>query len=108
MQSPKRLATKAYRGCMYDADMNIAQLGPWRPTKSLAGYDTPIPGLGHTAAGAHPFGALHGWSGRTTARTVDRHIRRHPSIIRAVATSHPAAAAGTLAGAASTVGPNDR
>jgi beta-carotene ketolase (CrtO type) len=80
IQSPKHLATKAHRGCIYHADMNLAQMGPWRPTKSLAGYDTPIPGLWHTGAGAHPFGALHGWSGRTTARSVDRHLRRHPTV----------------------------
>ncbi len=29
-----------------------------------------------TSAGAHPFGALHAWSGRTTARTVERTLRR--------------------------------
>jgi phage gp29-like protein len=31
---------------------------------------TPIEGLWHTSAGANPFGALCGWSGRTTARTI--------------------------------------
>jgi beta-carotene ketolase (CrtO type) len=36
----------------------------------LAGYRTPIPGLWHTGAGAHPMGGVHGWAGRTTARTV--------------------------------------
>ncbi|HWJ09296.1 MAG TPA: NAD(P)/FAD-dependent oxidoreductase [Nocardioides sp.] len=76
IQSPKHLGTKAHNACIYHADMNIAQIGPWRPTKSLSGYQTPIPGLWHTAAGAHPFGALHGWSGRTTARTVERTMRR--------------------------------
>jgi phytoene dehydrogenase-like protein len=56
--------------------MNLSQMGPLRPTKSLAGYRTPVARLWHTAAGAHPMGALNGWSGRTTARTVDRLLRR--------------------------------
>ncbi|MEA2141783.1 MAG: hypothetical protein QOI64_213, partial [Solirubrobacteraceae bacterium] len=39
---------------------------------SMAGYRTTIDGLWHTGAGAHPIGGVHGWSGRTTARTVNR------------------------------------
>jgi len=75
-QSPKRLAEKATRGNVVHVDMNLAQMGPGRPTKSLAGYRTPIEHLWHTGAGAHPMGALNGWSGRTTARTVDRALRK--------------------------------
>jgi len=37
---------------------------------SPSGYRTPIPGLWHTGAGAHPMGGVHGWAGRTTACTV--------------------------------------
>jgi beta-carotene ketolase (CrtO type) len=44
------------------------QMGPWRPTPSLAGYRTPIKGLYHSGAGAHPMGTVNGWSGRTVAR----------------------------------------
>jgi beta-carotene ketolase (CrtO type) len=75
-QSPKKLAEKATRGNVVHVDMNLAQMGPGRPTASLAGYRTPIEHLWHTGAGAHPMGALNGWSGRTTARTVDRALRR--------------------------------
>jgi len=77
-QSPADLAKKAYRGNVIHVDMSMHQMGPWRPTPTLAGYRTPIPGLWHTAAGAHPMGALNGWSGRTTARTVDRVLRKEP------------------------------
>jgi beta-carotene ketolase (CrtO type) len=76
VQSPKKLAQKATRGNVVHVDMSLSQMGPLRPTKSLAGYRTPIENLWHTAAGAHPMGALNGWSGRTTARTVDRVLRR--------------------------------
>jgi beta-carotene ketolase (CrtO type) len=60
----------SHKGNIYHVDMLLWQLGPWRPTRSLSGYRTPIDGLWHTAAGAHPVGGLSGWSGRTTARTI--------------------------------------
>jgi len=60
------------RGCAYHADMSLKQMGPWRPTPSLAGYRTPIPGLWHTGAGAHPMGSVNGISGRLAAETVLR------------------------------------
>jgi len=60
------------RGCAYHADMSLTQMGPWRPTPSLAGYRTPIPGLWHTGAGAHPMGSVNGISGRLAAETVLR------------------------------------
>ena len=44
-------------------DMSLNQMGPNRPTAALAGYRTPIPGLWHTGAGAHPMGGVHGWAG---------------------------------------------
>lgn len=75
-QSPKDLAKKATRGNVVHVDMSLSQMGPLRPTQSLSGYRTPIEGLWHTAAGAHPMGALQGWSGRTTARTVHRALKR--------------------------------
>ena len=60
----------SHNGNIYHVDMLLSQIGPWRPTPSLSGYRTPIEGLWHTAAGAHPVGGLSGWSGRTTARTI--------------------------------------
>jgi beta-carotene ketolase (CrtO type) len=76
VQSPKDLSQKSTRGNVVHVDMSISQMGPMRPTKSLAGYKTPVSRLWHTAAGAHPMGALNGWSGRTTARMVDRLMGR--------------------------------
>jgi beta-carotene ketolase (CrtO type) len=89
VQSPKDLAKKAYRGNIIHADMSLSQMGPLRPTKSLAGYRTPIDGLWHTAAGAHPMGALNGWSGRTTARMVHRRMQRDQDGARAATRSAP-------------------
>ena len=60
----------SHNGHIYHVDMHPWQFGPWRPTPSLSGYRTPIEGLWHTSAGAHPVGGLCGWSGRTTARTI--------------------------------------
>ena len=78
-QSPKDLAKKSDRGNIVHADMSISQMGPLRPIRSMSGYKTPVGHLWHTAAGAHPMGALNGWSGRTTGRMVDRIMRRAPS-----------------------------
>jgi len=76
VQSPKDLAKKSDRGNIVHADMSISQMGALRPIRSMSGYKTPVGHLWHTAAGAHPMGALNGWSGRTTGRMVDRIIRR--------------------------------
>jgi phytoene dehydrogenase-like protein len=59
-----------HRGSAYHADMSLAQMGVWRPTPSLAGYQTPIPGLWHTAAGAHPVAGVNGLAGAIAAQTV--------------------------------------
>jgi beta-carotene ketolase (CrtO type) len=69
--SPDDLATYSYQ-CShpFHLDMSLAQMGPWRPTPSLAGYRTPIKGLYHSGAGAHPMGTVNGWSGRTVARMI--------------------------------------
>jgi beta-carotene ketolase (CrtO type) len=66
----------SHNGHIYHVDMLPWQFGPWRPTPSLAGYRTPIDGLWHTGAGAHPVGGLAGWSGRTTAATIMRQTSR--------------------------------
>ena len=67
--SPDDLATYSHE-CShpFHTDMSLSQMGPWRPTPSLAGYRTPIKGLYHSGAGAHPMGTVNGWSGRTVAR----------------------------------------
>lgn len=74
--TPSDLEAGAHRGNLYHADLSMSQMGPWRPIPSLAGYRTPISGLWHSGAGAHPMGLQNGWSGRTTARTVIRAMRR--------------------------------
>ncbi|HLY55823.1 MAG TPA: NAD(P)/FAD-dependent oxidoreductase [Stellaceae bacterium] len=61
-----------HRGSAYHADLSLAQMGVWRPTPSLAGYETPIAGLWHTAAGAHPVAGVNGLAGAIAARTVLR------------------------------------
>lgn len=72
--SPQDLArfSPVHKGNLFHVDMTLSQFGPWRPVPSLSGYRTPIPGLWHTGAGAHPLGTLNGWSGRTTAAEVLR------------------------------------
>jgi beta-carotene ketolase (CrtO type) len=60
--------SRVHLGHLFHADMSAAQMGPWRPTPSLAGYRSPVPGLWHTGAGAHPMGTLCGWPGRAAAR----------------------------------------
>jgi beta-carotene ketolase (CrtO type) len=70
VKSPDELREMTHDGSYVVVDMSLNQMGPNRPTAALAGYRTPIPGLWHTGAGAHPMGGVHGWAGRTTARTV--------------------------------------
>jgi len=60
------------RGSAYHADMSLWQMGPRRPTPSLAGYRSPIPGLWHSGAGAHPMASVNGLSGALTAETILR------------------------------------
>jgi len=68
VKSPNELRQMTHDGSYVVVDMSLNQMGPNRPTPALAGYRTPIPGLWHTGAGAHPMGGVHGWAGRTTAR----------------------------------------
>ena len=70
VKSPDELRAMTHEGSYVVVDMSLNQMGPNRPTAALAGYRTPIPGLWHTGAGAHPMGGVHGWAGRTTARTI--------------------------------------
>lgn len=69
------LTSGIHRGSAYHADMSLAQMGPWRPTPSLAGYRSPIEGLWHTGAGAHPVAGVNGLSGAIAAQTVLRSTR---------------------------------
>lgn len=74
--SPDDLSRFSYNtlGGPYHVDMTLSHMGPWRPTPSLSGYKSPIKGLYHTGAGAHPVGAINGWSGRTVARMVRKQL----------------------------------
>jgi beta-carotene ketolase (CrtO type) len=76
------LVSPVHRGALMHVDMTLAQLGPWRPTRSLSGYATPWRGVWHTGAGAHPSALLNGWSGRTTARTIIRSNSARRRILR--------------------------
>jgi len=60
------------RGNYEHVDCSLAQMGPTRPTPSLAGWRTPIDGLWHTGAGAFPMAFLSGWPGRGSAREILR------------------------------------
>ena len=50
-------------------DMTLSQMGPWRPTPSLAGHRTPIDGLWQVSAGSS-LPSVNGWGGRTTAKSM--------------------------------------
>ena len=52
----------------FHVDMVLSKMGPNRPTTALSGYRSPIAGLYHCGAGAHPMGTINGWSGRNVAR----------------------------------------
>ena len=60
------------RGNYEHIDCSLAQMGPMRPTPSMAGWKTPINGLWHTGAGAFPMAFLSGWPGRSSAREILR------------------------------------
>lgn len=60
------------RGNYEHVDCSLAQMGPMRPTPSLAAWKTPVRGLWHTGAGAFPMAFLSGWPGRSSAREILR------------------------------------
>ncbi len=75
----------AYKGSSRSVDVIPSQMGPWRPSPSLAGYQTPdIEGLWRSGHGTHPMSGTHGWSGRLAARAVlkSQGLAQHP--LRAV------------------------
>jgi beta-carotene ketolase (CrtO type) len=60
-----------HKGSSRSVDLIPSQMGPWRPSPSLAGYDTPdIEGLWRSGHGTHPMSGTSGWPGRLTARTM--------------------------------------
>lgn len=70
--TPETLPRFSYNNAQhpFHVDMTLSRMGPWRPTPSLSGYRTPIKGLYHAGAGAHPMGTVNGWSGRTVAKMI--------------------------------------
>jgi beta-carotene ketolase (CrtO type) len=61
-------------------EMSIDQLLAMRPSPSLSGYRTPLPGLYLTGAGTHPGGGITGAPGRNAAGVLLRELgmRRRP------------------------------
>ncbi|MCO5314842.1 MAG: NAD(P)/FAD-dependent oxidoreductase [Solirubrobacterales bacterium] len=55
-------------------EMSIDQLMGMRPSVSLSGYSTPVPGLFLTGAGTHPGGGITGVPGRNSAAVVMEHL----------------------------------
>ncbi len=51
-------------------DIALDQLGPFRPTRALGGWRTPIAGLYVSGAGTNPSGGIAGTPGRQAARTL--------------------------------------
>ncbi|MGH9190389.1 MAG: phytoene desaturase family protein [Acidimicrobiales bacterium] len=51
-------------------DITLDQLGPFRPTKALGGWRTPIDGLYISGAGTNPSGGIAGTPGRQAARAL--------------------------------------
>lgn len=83
------------RGNYEHVDLSLAQMGPMRPTPSLAGWRTPIDGLWHTGAGSFPMAFLSGWPGRGTARELARSGRpsRSARVLETLSGGKPAATA---------------
>jgi phytoene dehydrogenase-like protein len=58
-------------------DISLDQLGWMRPTRALAGHDTPVAGLFITGAGTAPVGGIAGSPGRAAAKAVLTWRRRN-------------------------------
>jgi beta-carotene ketolase (CrtO type) len=87
VETPADFARKVHNACIYHADITPWQMGPWRPTPSTSGYRTPIEGLWHIGAGAHPSPGVCGWSGRTAARMIVNQDRRPRELLSSTAAS---------------------
>jgi len=72
-----------HKGSSRAVDLIPSQMGPWRPSPSLGGYDTEeIEGLWRTGHGTHPFSGTSGWPGRLTARSMLKRESRNPLVRR--------------------------
>jgi beta-carotene ketolase (CrtO type) len=67
--SPHEMSRWTTKGHACHVDMTLAQMGPWRPTPSLAGHMTPIEALWQVSAGSS-LPSVNGWGGRATARSM--------------------------------------
>lgn len=66
-----------FKGSSRSVDLIPSQMGPWRPSPSLAGYETPgIEGLWRSGHGTHPMSGTSAWPGRLTAQTMLKQERR--------------------------------
>lgn len=67
----------AFKGSSRSVDVIPSQMGPWRPSPSLGGYETPeVDRLWRTGHGTHPMSGTHGWPGRLTARAMLKQEQR--------------------------------
>jgi beta-carotene ketolase (CrtO type) len=82
--SPDDLNTEwVHKGSSRAVDLIPSQMGPWRPSPSLGGYDTPeIDGLWRSGHGTHPMSGTSGWPGRLTARTMLKRQSANPLVRR--------------------------
>jgi beta-carotene ketolase (CrtO type) len=53
--SPVDMSRWTTKGHACHIDMTLAQMGQWRPTPSLSGYETPVDRLWQVSAGSHPL-----------------------------------------------------
>ena len=67
--TPYEMSRWTTKGHACHIDMTLSQMGPWRPTPSLAGHRTPIDGLWHVSAGSS-LPSVNGWGGRAAAKTM--------------------------------------
>jgi beta-carotene ketolase (CrtO type) len=103
--SPLDMSRWTTKGHACHIDMTLSQMGPWRPTPSLSGYRTPISGLWHASAGAHPLPSVNGWAGRAAARELLRAAsRRRPAEAAPPWDGRPALGAAPASAGASTPG----
>jgi len=67
--TPYDMSRWTTKGHACHIDMTLSQMGPWRPTPSLAGHRTPIDGLWHVSAGSS-LPSVNGWGGRAAAKSM--------------------------------------
>jgi len=65
-------------------DIALDQLGPFRPTKRLGGWRTPVDGLYLSGAGTNPTGGIAGTPGRQAARALLSDVRDRASSGKAI------------------------